>query len=163
MKKLAAFTLLCGLVSSSFAIGVGKFKVNPEAGISYGLATPTNTSALGGYARVWLGGSGLTIAPVLKYHYIFGPGEAKGFSNTQAGALLGYRIFYFTPYVGVSYSSFKDAGFADTTALNYGIYFDVPILPFSLGIDATWQQPRIFGTNVRQSQSQIAFTLGIIF
>lgn len=163
MKKLVAVALLCGLVSSSFAIGIGEFKINPEAGISYGVATPSNTSALGGYARVWLFGDGLTIAPNVKYNYMFGKGDNKGWSNVQAGGLIGYRIFRFTPYVGASYSGFSNAGYADTTALNYGIYFDIPILPFSVGLDASWQQPKVLGTDVRQSQHQIALTLGLIF
>lgn len=163
MKRLVALALLCGLVSSSFAIGIGKFKINPEAGVSYGMATPSKTSDLGGYARIWLGGNGFIVAPMVKYNYIFGVDEQKGFANIQAGGLMGYRIFRFTPYIGASYSGFKDAGYADTTALNYGIYFDIPILPLSIGIDASWQKPKILGTDIRQSQHQVALTLGLIF
>ena len=164
MKRLAAFVFLCGLVTSSFAIGVGKFKVNPEIGGSVGLSTRTDTMFAGGYARVWLGGDGLTIAPMFKYNYIFGPENTDGFSIIQAGGLIGYRILRFTPYIGASYSLFQDRiGLNDTTALNYGVYFDIPLLPLSVGFDASWQKPKIVGTDSRVSQHQFAITLGLIF
>lgn len=162
MKKLAAFALLCSMISSSFAIGIGNFKINPEAGASFGLEA-RKQALVGGYARIWLFGDGLTIAPMVKYNYMFGEGDNKGWSNVQAGGLVGYRIFRFTPYIGASYSGFSNAGYADTTALNYGIYFDIPIVPISVGIDASWQNPKIIGIDSRSSQHQVALTLGLIF
>lgn len=168
MKKLAALALLCSMATSSFAIGIGNFKINPELGASFGGSTygGVERGSVGGYARVWLFGDGLTIAPMYKYTYTFHPDSDihnVGYSNHQAGGLVGYRIFRFTPYVGASYSGFSDVGFADTTALNYGIYFDIPVVPLSIGIDATWQNPKIMGTDSRSSQHQFALTLGLIF
>lgn len=163
MKKLAALLIACGLASQSFAIGIGGFKINPEIGASVGTNTFSETMLAGGYGRVWLVLGGLSLAPVVKYNYTLGPDNLDGFSNIQAGGLLGYRIFRFTPYVGASYSNFSKNTFEDTTALNYGIFFDIPILPLSVGFDASWQQPKYKGTDIRRDQHQFAVTLGLIF
>lgn len=163
MKKLVGFIIAFGIVTNVFAIGVGKLKINPEVGVSLGTSTPSDTFLVGGYGRVWLGGDGLTIAPQFKYNYVSGENSNKGFSNMQIGGLLGYRIFRFTPYIGVSYSDFDGINLASTTALNYGVYFDIPILPLSVGIDASYQNPKITHTNSRQAQHQFAVTIALIF
>ncbi|SQB98332.1 outer membrane protein [Helicobacter fennelliae] len=163
MKKLLAIFMACGLASSAFAIGVGKFKINPEIGASFGTATNTDTFLVGGFGRVWLGGSGVTIAPQFKYNYIMGQNDLKGFSNIQVGGLLGYKLWRFTPYIGGSWSNFGNIALNNTAALNYGVTFDIPILPLSIGLDASWQNPKIAGTDIRQSQHQIALTLALYF
>lgn len=164
MKKFLAILFTCGLLTSASAIGIGNFKINPEIGASFGTSTGKDNYTLGGYARVWLFGSGFTIAPFYKYNYVFNSNEfTKGYSNQQAGGLIGYKFLGILPYIGGSYSAFSTSAYENTGALNYGILWDLPIVPISIGIDASWQQPKITGTGSRHSQNQVAITLGLIF
>lgn len=169
-KKLACSAVLASiLATSASAIGIGSFKINPDFGVSLGGNSHKhnvldNAFLAGGYARLWMGGKGLTIAPMVKYNYIFGKNGANGFGNLQAGGLIGYSILRLTPYVGGSYSRFDKIGYEDTAAINYGIYFDIPVVPLSVGLDVSSQNPKIVGSNSRSGwQHQIALTLGLIF
>lgn len=167
-KYLACSTLLAGmLTNSASALGIGSFKINPDIGVSAGAnvhdgSALNNAFLLGGYARLWLGGS-LTIAPMVKYNYVFDKNKANGFGNLQVGGLLGYRVWRFIPYIGGSYSRFDKIGYEDTAAINYGINFDIPVLPLSVGLDVSSQNPKVIGSVRGGWQHQVAVTLGLYF
>ena len=167
-KSVACSALLAGmLTNSASALGIGSFKINPDIGISMGVnshngSALNNAFLLGGYARLWLGGS-LTIAPMIKYNYVFGKSNVNGFGNLQVGGLIGYRVWKFIPYIGGSYSHFDKIGYEDTAAINYGINFDVPVIPLSVGLDISSQNPKIAGNLHSGWQHQVAVTLGLYF
>ncbi|MGX2973042.1 hypothetical protein [Helicobacter sp. T3_23-1059] len=168
-KTLACSAVLAGVLSTNAsAIGIGSFKINPDFGVSAGVnahdgSVLNNAFLLGGYARVWMGGKGLTFAPMVKYNYVFGKDNVSGFGNLQAGGVIGYNILRLTPYIGGSYSRFDKIGYEDTAAINYGINFDIPVLPLSVGLDASSQNPKIIGSARAGWQHQIAVTLGFYF
>ena len=167
-KSLACSALLAGMLTNgASALGVGSFKINPDIGVSAGAnvhdgSALNNAFLLGGYARLWLGGSP-TIAPMVKYNYVFDKNKANGFGNLQVGGLLGYRIWRFIPYVGGSYSRFDKIGYEDTAAINYGINFDIPVLPLSVGLDVSSQNPKVIGSVRGGWQHQVAVTVGLYF
>ena len=167
-KSVACSALLAGMFASNVgAINIGGLKINPDIGVSMGVnshngSALNNAFLLGGYARVWIGGD-FTFAPIIKYNYVFGKNNANGFGNLQVGGLLGYRVWKFIPYIGGSYSHFDKIGYEDTAAINYGINFDVPVIPLSVGLDISSQNPKITGNLHSGWQHQVAVTLGLYF
>lgn len=148
------------------AIELGSMFIMPEVGGSVGFniadreepATP-----VGGYARLWVGGYHVAISPLFKYNYMIGKNGAKGYTNMQVGGVVGVKIWHFMPYVGASHSSYGGIGLDSAVALNYGVNFKIPVIPMSVGFDASWQNPKSTITSNTINQHQFAITLGLMF
>lgn len=163
MKKTI---LALGLTTSSiFAINLGVVSISPEAGgtISYAKIGLTPSSEeiknamnlsidnshlnFGGYARIWIEALGLSLAPQVKYDRLPSLDKSKKkVNNIQYGGLLGYRIpiVGLTPFVGASYSTFSgaEAKLKNTYAINFGVRWEVPLIPLlTLGFEGSWQKP----------------------
>lgn len=166
MKKLLLTSVLA--LSSTFGIGIGNYQITPEIGVNLSYQdTGDYNFTYGGYGRVWLGVSRIVIAPQVKYDVINNFKDLKhSYKNLQAGALLGFEvpILPLTPYIGMSYYNFEDIGYNDTLSLNYGIKIDIPLIPFlTIGLDGTFQMPKITGTDSRQKFNRIGATIGLAF
>lgn len=130
------------------------------------------TLTYGAYGRVWLKPGIFRIAPFIKWENISGFSadnvtnailnlNARN-NNLQYGALLGVEFFNLTPYVGVAYSQFTDSSIENTWALNYGLKFKIPVIPLAIGIDASWQKPKISNA-VEMDMHRVSLTLGLHF
>ena len=128
----------------------------------------------GAYARLWLKPGLFRIAPFIKWENITGysknnvipqvvMGGVDRISNLQYGAVAGLELFYFTPYVGVAYSQFTGAAISNTWALNYGLKFKIPVIPLAIGIDASWQNPRLLNYAGSDMINRVSLTLGFEF
>ncbi|PAF51776.1 hypothetical protein BKH43_00635 [Helicobacter sp. 13S00401-1] len=126
----------------------------------------------GGYARLWLGGM-FRFAPFFKYErtstydstFALGGNAVKnGFSNWQYGGLFGVKvpIIGLTPYIGASYSQFTGIDLKGTYAINYGVKWDIPLLPLvNVGLDASWQRPQSSVDGSYTNINKIMLTLGV--
>ncbi|PAF47490.1 hypothetical protein BKH46_03370 [Helicobacter sp. 12S02634-8] len=167
MKKMALAVMMSG--ASLFGIGLGNYQITPEIGANLSYQNNDNRFTYGGYARVWLGVSRVVFAPQFKYDVAssVGKSDKSSYSNTQWGGLVGFEIpiLPLTPYIGASYSHFSNIGLHDTASFNYGIKIDVPLIPFlTIGIDGTYQKPKIFGSNgARFEFNRIGATIGLAF
>lgn len=87
------------------------------------------------------------------------------YTNLQYGALIGFDIplIGLLPYAGASFSQFtSNSAFEHTFAVNYGIKFGIPFIPLlTLGIDGSFQNPKIKNTDSRLIINRIAMTIGI--
>ncbi|MCI5787679.1 hypothetical protein [Helicobacter trogontum] len=126
----------------------------------------------GAYGRLWLKPGSFRIAPFVKWENITGfttnnlintiiSGGDRN-NNIQYGAVVGLEFFYITPYVGVAYSQFTNETIADTWALNYGLKFKIPFLPLAIGVDASWQKPKVLNSS-EVDMHRIGVTLGLHF
>lgn len=164
MKKiLLGLTFI--LASSVYAFQVQNFTVAPEVGASLGWnnfhnVKDPNYIAYGGYGRVWLGGERFLVAPQVKYDFI--GIKPIAYRNLQVSGLLGVRFGAVTFYGGAGWSDIY-GGFNDAAVVNYGVKFDTQVAFLTLGIDGSYQRPRITGTNNNISINRIAFTLGFTF
>ncbi|PAF45666.1 hypothetical protein [Helicobacter sp. 11S02629-2] len=126
----------------------------------------------GGYARLWLGGM-FRVAPFFKYErtstynstFALGGNAVKdGFSNWQYGGLFGVKVplIGLTPYIGASYSQFTGIDLKGTYAINYGVKWDIPLLPLvNVGLDASWQRPQSSVDGSYTNINKIMLTLGV--
>lgn len=149
-----------GIVGTSFD-AVKSGTIGGDTNITYGA-----------YARLWLKPGSFRIAPFVKWENITGfttnnavntiinGGDRN--NNLQYGAVLGLEFFYLTPYVGVAYSQFTNEAIANTWALNYGLKFKIPVIPLAIGIDASWQKPKVLNT-FEVDMHRIGVTLGLHF
>lgn len=178
MKKLKASVL-------AVALCAGASQALPLLDVDFGmtLGTDINTAkhfkfdsntnfTIGGYARGWFKVSKMRLAPFIKYENTAGltinnafqsivTGESKRDNNLQYGLLLGVNLAIFTPYVGMAYSQFINSNLSDTWALNYGLAIKIPVVPLSVGLDASWQRPFLHG--VELNVHRIAVTFGVRF
>lgn len=159
MKKiLCSLMLVAGLGTQAHAVGVAGLEISPEIGFAGGSlkAGSAKASAYGAFGRIWLGAAGFVVAPQVKYDSLkFSSGK---FSNTQYGLSVGYNIGLviakLTPYLGVNYSSFNK-GYKSTMAYNAGLKLKFDLLPISLGILYTWQNPEVdSGSNAPKVKMQ---------
>lgn len=134
--------------------------------------------AYGGYARVWLGPM-IKIAPFVKYEGAVGIGSAQlslnkdvstsfvSYQNMQYGGLLGIRIpvIGLVPYAGASYSQFMNSpDLENTVAFNYGIKWEIPLIPaLTIGLDGSYQKPKVLKTDARANINRLQFTIGLEF
>ena len=149
-----------GMVGTSFDNAKG-WKFDDDTNITYGA-----------YARLWLKPGSFRIAPFIKWENITGFSRSNLVNtllsggdrnnNLQYGAVVGLEFFYLTPYVGVAYSQFTDSTISNTWALNYGLKFKIPVLPLAVGIDASWQKPKVLNT-VEVDMHRVSVTLGLHF
>ncbi|RDU62841.1 hypothetical protein CQA53_09035 [Helicobacter didelphidarum] len=175
------------LKSSLFiaTLGVGVSQALPLIDIEFGVVLSTDIKNVsswnfnndteftyGAYGRLWLKTGKVRVAPFIKWESIdtitannalqtLVSGEPRT-NNLQYGALFGVNLWIFTPYVGVAYSQFTGGSFDNTWALNYGINAKIPLVPISVGIDGSWQRPKIDG-GVRANINRIGFNVGIQF
>lgn len=126
----------------------------------------------GAYGRLWLKPGSFRIAPFVKWENLTGFKQDNALgailsggdrnNNIQYGAVAGFEFFYLTPYIGAAYSQFTGSTISDTWALNYGLKFKIPILPLAIGIDASWQKPKLFNS-VEMDMHRISLTFGLHF
>lgn len=189
MKKiLASVTVVATLFATSLsAIDLGLFKISPEIGGSVGYKKTDLTLkdvvkangdvanligkdnlVYGAYGRLWLGVFGVMIAPQVKWEQLpldFGMDEKSKINNLQYGGIFGFEIpmINLTPYIGASYSTFnKDLD--NTWALNFGAKIDIPFTFLTLGIDGSWQKPKIQSSNGSSMELlTVSATLGLAF
>ncbi len=149
-----------GMIGTSFDNAKG-FNINSDTNLTYGA-----------FARLWLKPGSFRVAPFVKWENISEASFANHFkdiitnedsrnNNMQYGVLLGLEFFYLTPYVGAAYSHFTDTHFSSTWALNYGLKFKIPILPLAIGIDASWQKPKLSGVEIEMHR--VSATLSLHF
>lgn len=148
-------------------------------GISLQNESITNTKlAYGAYARVWVGPM-IKFAPFVKWESAIGLGSAQlsfnkdvntsfvSYQNLQYGGLVGLRvpIIGLVPYAGASYSQFMNSpDLENTYAFNYGIKWEVPLIPaLTLGLDASYQKPKVLKTDKRANINRLQFTIGLEF
>lgn len=187
MKKII---LALGLTMSSiFAIDLGILLISPEAGatLSYSQLKSEGESSVtfkndtsfspGAYARLWLGVAGFMIAPQVKYDYLGSTFSAENqasktgtyhIHNIQYGGVLGYRIPFIklTPFVGASLSTFKGIALEDTYAINFGVRWEIPFIPFLvLGFEGSWQKPetKLMGIGKKIEMLNLGGTIGFAF
>lgn len=185
MKKNVKVAILAGILSTGI-LGGGIAQALPfvsfEAGGIVGADIKNidgwkfdkNTDlTYGAYGRIWLKPGSFRIAPFVKWESIDGVSlsgaldniisgnDIKRNNNLQYGVLAGFEVFYITPYVGIAYSQFTDPALSNTWALNYGVKVKIPILPLTIGIDGSWQQPKSAGIEV--NMNRIGATLGLQF
>lgn len=154
-----------GMVGTSFD-SVKTQRIDSDTTITYGA-----------YARLWLKPGSFRIAPFIKWENVTGftknnagnqiLGAVLGQpsirnNNLQYGAVIGLEFFYLTPYVGVAYSQFTDPSIADTWALNYGLKFKIPVVPLAIGLDASWQKPKVLNS-ADVDMHRVSLTLGLQF
>lgn len=189
MKKiLASVTVVATLFATSLsAIDLGLFKISPEIGGSVGykktdltlkdaVATKGDITNLvgkdnlvyGAYGRLWLGVFGVMIAPQVKWEQLpldFGELGKEKVSNLQYGGIFGFEIpmINLTPYIGASYSTFNKE-FTSTLAFNFGAKIDIPFTFLTLGVDGSWQKPKIQSSNGSSMELlTVSATLGLAF
>lgn len=149
MKKLL-LSLVCAisLGGSAFGASIAGFEISPEIGAAAGQTKVgkdnVGYSDYGVFGRVWLGAFDLVVAPQFKYD--FNSHSGVKFRNLQYGVSAGYNIGLIvarlTPYVGINRSSFN-TGFKDTTSYNAGLKLKFDLIPISLGLLYTYQNPEI--------------------
>lgn len=158
MKKILLSMLLA--FSSASAVELAGFTLSPEIGANVGYQDTNSNFTYGGYARVWMGGTHLLVAPQVKYDVI---GLSNSYKNLQAGGVLGVQFVGITVYAGASWSTFYTLAAKDTYAINYGIKIDVPFIPFlTVGVDASWQKPDLT-TGGSVSMNRVGVTVGLAF
>lgn len=158
MKKILLSMLL--VFSSASAIELAGITVSPEIGANLGYQDTNDSYTYGGYGRVWLGGTHLLIAPQVKYDVI---GLKNSYENLQVGGVLGIQFIGITIYGGASWSTFYSVNAMDTYAINYGVKFDIPLIPFlTIGLDASWQRPTLT-TGDSTTMNRVGATIGLAF
>ncbi len=125
----------------------------------------------GAYGRLWLKPGSFRIAPFVKWENITGFSKDNALNvvlngndrnnNIQYGAVVGFEFFWLTPYVGAAYSQFTNGAISNTWALNYGLKVKIPVIPLAVGIDASWQKPKLGGIEVEMHR--VSLTLGLHF
>ncbi|PAF51008.1 hypothetical protein [Helicobacter sp. 13S00477-4] len=162
MKKIGLALLIA--TTSLFGIGIGNYQVSPEIGANLSYQNGKNNFTYGGYARIWLGVSRIVFAPQFKYDVIAKHNNDYSYKNIQAGGLIGFDIpiLPITPYIGASYSTFDGVGLSDTAAFNYGIKIQIPLIHITVGLDGSYQKPKIIGGG-RYEMNRIGATIGLIF
>lgn len=168
------------LASSSQALPLISTEFGGMLGTSFDRAKDLNVDGdtnltYGAYARVWLKPGSVRIAPFIKWENLTGFSQntvndalinlmldnGNRSNNLQYGAVVGFEFFYFTPYAGISYSQFTDAAISNTWALNYGLKFDVPLFPITVGVDASWQKPKV--KDLLVDMYRVNLTVGLQF
>lgn len=172
MKKyLLSLLFAAGFGANAFAVSIAGFEISPEFGFAAGkikAETKEDSSiaidSYGAFGRVWLGAFDLVVAPQVKYD--FNKGDGAKFRNLQYGVSAGYNIGLIiarlTPYVGVNHSSFSDI-FKDTTSYNAGLKLKFDLLPISLGLLYTYQNPEFRGSTETQKMHNIQALIGLHF
>lgn len=178
MRKISYFTKIgaSGIVATTLAAGSLGSNVNalPLIGVEAGGIVSADFSnakrfnfdksslAFGGYARIWLK-TKIRIAPFVKFESVSSGSLLKNrYNNIQYGAVVGYPIFgIITPYVGGSRSTFYKNSLTDTWAFNYGIHFTLPLVPLAIGLDGSYQKPKLDG--YKMNIHRIGLTLAIQF
>ncbi len=166
MRVFRTMILSSILVAGATGITQALPFINLEAGMLIGTdiksvtnISPDTSFTYGAYGRIWLKPGNFRIAPFFKWENIDGvvlngTGIWNAFiegprnNNLQYGVLLGVEFFNISPYVGIAYSHFTDGGWSSTWALNYGLKFKIPILPFAIGIEGSWQRPEVSGVKI---------------
>ncbi len=151
-----------GMVGTSFD-KVKDLKINSDTTFTYGA-----------FARLWLKPGSFRIAPFVKWenisesnfnnivgNVIQGNYDYNRNNNLQYGVLLGLEFFYITPYVGAAYSHFTDTHLSSTWALNYGLKIKIPVIPLAVGVDASWQKPKL--GDVEIDMHRVSATLSLHF
>ncbi|STQ85639.1 hypothetical protein LS73_004225 [Helicobacter muridarum] len=177
MRKISYFTKICasGIVATALVAGSlgSSASALPLIGIEAGGIVSADFSdakhynfdksslSFGGYARIWLK-TKIRIAPFVKFESVSSGSLLKNrYNNIQYGAVVGYSIFgILTPYVGGSRSTFNN-NLTDTWALNYGLHFTLPLVPLAIGLDGSYQKPKLDGYNM--NIHRIGLTLALQF
>ncbi|TLD96096.1 hypothetical protein LS71_007590 [Helicobacter jaachi] len=173
MKKYL-LSLLCAatLGANAYAVGLMGFEVSPEIGLAAG-QTKASTNAndvtftdYGAFGRIWLGALDFVVAPQVKYDFNRHSASDTTFKNLQYGLSAGFNIGLIiarlTPYVGVNYSSF-DKSFKDTTSYNAGLKLKFDLIPISLGLLYTYQNPEFKVVDEKQKMQSIQALIGLHF
>ncbi|WP_104743038.1 hypothetical protein [Helicobacter cinaedi] len=172
MKKyLLSLLFAAGFGANAFAVSIAGFEISPEFGLAAGggkaqskIGGSDTGSSYGVFGRVWLGAFDLVVAPQVKYD--FNSSGKDKFKNLQYGVSAGYNIGLIiarlTPYVGVNHSSFSDI-FKDTTSYNAGLKLKFDLLPISLGLLYTYQNPEFRGSTETQTMHNIQALIGLHF
>lgn len=162
---------VAGFGANAFAVSIAGFEISPEFGLAAGkikAETKEDSSiaieSYGAFGRVWLGAFDLVVAPQVKYDFN-GSGKDK-FRNLQYGVSAGYNIGLIiarlTPYVGINHSSFNDI-FKDTTSYNAGLKLKFDLLPISLGLLYTYQNPEFEASKASQKMHNVQALIGLHF
>ncbi|CAM3333573.1 hypothetical protein [Helicobacter labetoulli] len=172
MKKyMLSLLVAAGFGANAFAVSIAGFEISPELGLAAGKIkaqtkedSSIDINSYGVFGSVWLGAFGLVVAPQVKYD--FNKGDGTKFRNLQYGVSAGYNIGLIiarlTPYVGVNRSSFSDY-FKDTTSYNAGLKLKFDLLPISLGLLYTYQNPEFKTIDAKQKMHNIQALIGLHF
>lgn len=192
-KLLISATTSLVIANGAQALGFLDLEVGGLAGVDISNAVSVNSQfSYGGYARLWLF-DGITFAPYIKYETVVSNAGSRAslsvdtngqasivpqinldkYYNLQYGLLVGYKIpiISLTPYVGVGYSQLGNTTLENTYVLNYGIKWEIPLIPFlTIGVDGSWQASKTPPTldtirNISQSANinRVSATIGLQF